>query len=229
MKCKYGCGKDATYQLKNGAWCCSKYSTQCPSIKKKNSEGAIKSWKDRECHLKGKPSWNKGLTKETDDRVKYCTEKIKEAIKEKGHCWSGRHHSDETKEKMRQYMLEKYKNGFEVRCGRALKYNYKSPIAGSIKVDGRWELAVAKYLDQKKVTWKRNTKRFPYINTKGKHSTYCPDFFVEEWNTFIEVKGYETDLDRCKWEQFKHPLQIWNADTLIELNIINKYGEVAEW
>ena len=82
-------------------------------------------------------------------------------------------------------------------------------------------------LDQLRLSWKRNTKRFDYINLEGTTSTYCPDFWIDEWQTYIEVKGYETDLDKCKWEQFNLPLQIWKAEKLIELNLINKIGEVV--
>ena len=99
--------------------------------------------------------------------------------------------------------------------------DYESPIAGKIKIDGNWELKVAEYLDFLKVKWKRNKKRFSYFNVfKNKESTYCPDFWVEDWNTFIEVKGYETDLDRCKWAQFSEPLLIWKKDKLKELNLL---------
>jgi len=35
--CDYGCGQEATYQFKNGKWCCKKYHSQCPSQKKQNS------------------------------------------------------------------------------------------------------------------------------------------------------------------------------------------------
>lgn len=37
--CKYGCGTAATFQLKNGEFCCSSHTSKCPSIKQKNSEG----------------------------------------------------------------------------------------------------------------------------------------------------------------------------------------------
>ena len=36
--CDYGCGQEATYQFKNGKWCCSKNVSQCPSTKKRISE-----------------------------------------------------------------------------------------------------------------------------------------------------------------------------------------------
>jgi 5-methylcytosine-specific restriction endonuclease McrA len=39
MKCEFGCGNDAKFQLKNGKWICSKFSTQCEVNKHKNSSG----------------------------------------------------------------------------------------------------------------------------------------------------------------------------------------------
>lgn len=53
-----------------------------------------------------------------------------------------------------------------------------------------------------------------YINLKGTNSYYTPDFWIEDWNTFLEVKGYETDLDRCKWAQFKNPLIVWKKSEI---------------
>jgi len=34
--CDYGCGQEAKYPFKNGKWCCSKLSCQCPAIREKN-------------------------------------------------------------------------------------------------------------------------------------------------------------------------------------------------
>jgi len=45
--CDYGCGQEASFQLKNGKWCCSKSSNSCPSMKARNS----KSTKER--HQRG--------------------------------------------------------------------------------------------------------------------------------------------------------------------------------
>jgi len=36
--CDYGCGQESKYQLKNGKWCCSEYYSQCPEIRRKNSD-----------------------------------------------------------------------------------------------------------------------------------------------------------------------------------------------
>jgi len=41
MKCFYGCGGTAKYQLKNGKWCCSKSHNQCPILRKKNALSSL--------------------------------------------------------------------------------------------------------------------------------------------------------------------------------------------
>lgn len=160
--------------------------------------------------LKGRPSWNAGLTSETDHRVAEMSSKISLTMTGK----PGKKHSPETREKMSLKKKELYASGWEPICGRCKKYDYTSPVAGTIKVDGTWELKVAKYLDTLGVKWSRNRKRFPYIKPDNKASTYQPDFFVDDWDTYIEVKGYETDLDRCKWSQFKEKLLVWKADKI---------------
>jgi hypothetical protein len=131
---------------------------------------------------------------------------------------------DERKRKISEKIKERYNNGWEVKCGRCKKLEYHSEIAGDIKVDGGWELATAKYLDSIGVKWLRNKKRFKYWNSiKQKESTYCPDFFVKDWNKYIEVKGYKTDLDDIKWKQFKNNLEIWDRSKLKSLGIKAKW------
>lgn len=116
-------------------------------------------------------------------------------------------------------MKQKYIDGWKPKCGRCKKIDYTSPIAGIISVDGSWELITAKYLDKLGVNWNRNTKRFEYTNLSGGKSTYCPDFYIEESSifgeaTYIEVKGYETELDRCKWSQFPEKLLVWKRQEI---------------
>lgn len=128
------------------------------------------------------------------------------------------------KNKIRIKILEKYSNGWEVKCGRCKKIDYHSNIAGDVKLDGGWELATAKYLDNLNVKWIRNKQRFKYWNSlKNSESTYCPDFFIQDWNTYVEVKGYKTDLDEIKWKQFQYNLEIWDSKKLKELGIKAKW------
>jgi len=154
---------------------------------------------------------------------------IKERISKKLVGKSQGKSNDPEKEKLRRNkirikILEKYSNGWEVKCGRCKKLDYHSEIAGDVKLDGGWELATAKYLDSLNIKWIRNKQRFKYWNSiKNCESTYCPDFFVEVWNKFIEVKGYKTDLDEIKWKQFKDDLEIWDRKKLKELGIKAKW------
>jgi hypothetical protein len=129
-------------------------------------------------------------------------------------------HSEEFKIKQRVRIINRYESGWMPKAGRCKKYKYVSEIAGEVYLDGTWELAVAKWLDENQYNWKRNTKRFQYINLKGTISHYVPDFWVEEFNSYIEVKGYETKLDRCKWSQFSLPLIIWKKTELKKMKLI---------
>ena len=124
------------------------------------------------------------------------------------------------KKKISDSINSRYESGWNPICGRAKKYEYESNSAGKIKVDGTWELKVAKYLDDMSLNWRRPKERFDYINLEGKKSKYKPDFYIEDYKTYLEIKGYETDLDRCKWSQFKENLIIWRKNDLIRLNIL---------
>ncbi len=126
----------------------------------------------------------------------------------------------EFNEKQRDRINARYALGWMPKAGRCKKYKYISPTAGEVSVDGTWELAVAKWFDCNGYNWKRNTKRFSYINLKGTQSYYTPDFWVDELQSYVEVKGYETELDRCKWSQFTHPLLIWKKPELVKMKVI---------
>ena len=47
------------------------------------------------------PSWNRGLTKETDERVRLNSEHISESLRSNGNPFTGKHHTKESKEKIR--------------------------------------------------------------------------------------------------------------------------------
>jgi hypothetical protein len=86
-----------------------------------------------------------------------------------------------------------YKNngGLRIGGGRAKVYEYVSPIAGIIKIN-KQEIRVAKILDQLKLKWKRNIKGFIYQTVKGTKRKYYPDFYLEEFDIYVEFKGWVT-------------------------------------
>lgn len=124
------------------------------------------------------------------------------------------------KKKLSDAIKRRYADGWMPKAGRCKKIKYSSFIAGEISVDGSWELLVAKYLDKLGVMWNRNTKRFPYFKEDSfEVSYYTPDFYVEDWDSYIEVKGYETELDRTKWKQFWYKLLVWKKDKIKEIKM----------
>lgn len=208
-------------------WICSK----CGFEIKSNREKHFKS-----CNGQG-PRRSRPKIKGTDEYKRRVSEGVKKAYREtnlaekisigmqKAHREGKFIFTEEKKaqisESCRQAILKRYNEGWSPKAGRCKKIEYISPIAGKISVDGSWELRVAQYLDCINVVWFRNTKRFKYFNTlKNKESTYCPDFYIRDWNSYLEIKGYETELDKIKWNQFEHNLMIWKKEDLIRLGIL---------
>jgi len=66
-------------------------------------------------------------------------------------------------------------------------------------MDSSWEIAFAKKLDELNILWDRNKSyKFPYIAKDGKHRNYHPDFYLIDYDCFIEIKGYWTEEIRHK-------------------------------
>lgn len=211
MKCKY-CGKEIINKgsLISHEMCCK---SNPDKIKHKRGAGG---WP------KGRPTWNKGLTKETSEIMKKKGDDLHQryVAGELHGTFRGKTHSPEAREKISEAIKKRYEKGWMPKAGRCEKIDYNSPIAGLIKVDGTWELAVAQYLDQQQLRWTRNTKKFDYVDDSGNKRKYTPDFYVESWGAYLEIKGYETDLDRAKWRNFPEKLVVWKKKELKENGVL---------
>lgn len=102
-------------------------------------------------------------------------------------------------------------------CGKKCWYN--SIIAGRVFLDSTYELAYAEYLDKNKIDWVKNKKEFPYIY-KNRVFNYIPDFYLLDTKEYHEVKGYQTDKDLAKWNNFPHKLQILFRKDLRDLGLV---------
>ena len=88
------------------------------------------------------------------------------------------------------------------------------------KLKGKWELQIAELLDKYKIDWTNDIKPIPYFWNNNWH-LYFPDFYLTKQNKFIEVKGYERERDRKKWENVHNLIVIKE----IEIEILKKNGE----
>lgn len=137
--------------------------------------------------------WNKGLTKETDAKVLEYSQSISKTVKGKP-----RHQlSAETKGKLssiRSKIIEEMGvGGFK----NIKWYKVKNINGDEFILRGTWEVKVANWLNLRNILWVRK-KYLKYKNTDGVNRTYCPDFYLSEFNIYIEVKGYFSQLDKNK-------------------------------
>lgn len=145
---------------------------------------------------KGHVAWNKGLTKETDERIK----KASETYKSKNHVvWNkGKKNvfSKETLKNISNKMKEVAKT--RVSCkgtGRAYKGWYKKYWC-----DSQWELAFLIYCLDHDITIQRCEEAFEYQYNNEIH-LYHPDFIINN-EEYIEIKGYQSKKDNAKFSAF---------------------------
>ena len=166
---------------------------------------------------KNHPAWNKGLTKETDERIKKYSKTFSERLKA-GKYNLSHHHSKETKEllsKKRSEYLASSKNagGFrDVGWYEVENINHKKYV-----VRGTWEYNVALKLNEQNILWERNH----YVNyfLDEIKRTYNPDFYLPESNEYIEVKGYFSEKDKIKMKSVVEQ----NKDIKIHFMFYNSY------
>lgn len=222
-KCKY-CGNEAKFltgsprsKVKNTP-CCSQFITQCPALKKKNASGV------KEAHARGEiPSfgghrnaikiWNKGLTIKTDPRVAKIHEirrKQRESI-DYINPLRNRKLSIEHKKKIsisRSLVMqsnESHCRWFSVKCGNGFQ-----------KVQGTWERDFANFLNENNVSWERRTLEY------GTHYRYTPDFYLPNFNMYVEIKGWLKDRDIKKMNLV---LKKYNIDLRI-IHGLNEFKSV---
>lgn len=184
---------------KKTPWICQKCGFEIKSNRQKhlnfcNGEGPRRK-RPKSKYAGNRGGWNKGLTKANNQNLAH-TEETKKKLSKAG---KGRKHSEESKEKMRVAINKRYDEGWDPKAGRAPKYKYKD-----FTVDGSWELEFCKWGDEVGLVYERNLDRFEYEFEERIHK-YKPDFKLQK-GLYVEVKGYQTEKDNAKWEQFPHDL-----------------------
>lgn len=147
--------------------------------------------------------------------------KLSEATSGKNNPFYGKKH----KESSKRYG----KNNF---CyGKSPAHSYKcwypSDKDKQICFRSTWEFKVAKYLDELKIIWEyeKDLIEIEYI-FKGiwKQGTYRPDFYLPEFNKYIEVKGLWREGYKEKFDavllKIDKPIEIWDRKKLKELGIL---------
>jgi len=85
-------------------------------------------------------------------------------------------------------------NNGGLRPGGGRSKNFHHTVkSGEIMYLNREEIRVANFLDSLPINWTRNSKGFPYVTLEGKNRKFYPDFYIEDYDLYIEYKGWVTD------------------------------------
>ena len=182
-------------------------------IEKRKATVAAKKAKDPNYYI----VWNKGLTAETDARVK----KMRDSRK-LGHYSSLGRSLDPEKEARRRMKLSNHAHdvglgGYVPGSGKGRQGRYKG-----IWCDSSWELAYVIFNLDHNIDFERNSQSFPY-KYRGQEHRYTPDFICD--GQFIEIKGYERPIDKYKYVAIPDLKILYEADMKPYLEyVIHKYG-----
>lgn len=138
-----------------------------------------------------KPSHRKGLTKETSEEIRKTSEKVAITMREKVSngtyvpiVW--------TEERRISLSIEQ---SIKNRGGKCKWFDYKG-----YKIQGKWELAIVQKLDELNIKWHKprvNSEVWKYT-IDGKQKSYTPDLYLEQFDLFLEIKGYWWGNDKEK-------------------------------
>lgn len=189
---------------------------------------------------KGKSPWNKGLTKETDSRIKstagrkmteeqkaLISQRTREAmqrpeIKEKLKyiCYNFHAERPEVKAKISAAVRQNWKNDkYAQKCANnqfGIKTEYNNIIFRS-----KIEAAYAKYMDEHNIKYEYEKHLFEYELDKVSHS-YRPDFYLPDYDTFIEVKYRINDNDELVFTKLKALKKQNKRILLVDSTMLNK-------
>lgn len=81
-----------------------------------------------------------------------------------------------------------------------------------------WEANVARVLNYLRIDWKYEYKRFNFDEQKENVLSYQPDFYLPEYNKWIEVKGWMDDISKKRLELFS----IYYPDESLNLILVDE-------
>ena len=144
--------------------------------------------------------WNKGLTKDNNYSLQQASAVLKEKFKSgklksklSGKTYEeiyGKDKANQIKEKISKKLSINNKGG---RCKWFMYLNQK--------LQGTWELNIAKKLEAEKIKWIKCTKNkysLKYISDRIHY--YTPDFYLPEYDIYLEIKGHWWGNDKQKMD-----------------------------
>ena len=126
--------------------------------------------------MKGKVSHRKGLTKDTSDEILKQSKLLKQFYTDGK---DRRVFSPEARLKLSNLAKENGLGGYRPHPNRGERYN-------GIWFDSKWEVAVAKSLNENSIQWIRPKTGFVWTDKGNK---YYPDFFLPDFDVYLDPKN----------------------------------------
>lgn len=183
-------------------------------IWRKHTEKGQRFTQEHDCNVGFKNgvrvNWRKGLTK-ADPRIAKSVETFRDIARKETVPWNrNKLMNDSFRNSVKRGMKKAVDEGRQktlkpggiTRCFDHISWEQKAFV-----LQGPYEKTFAEFLDSKKITWEKNQKQFPYVY-EDETKKYKPDFYLKDYDVYVETKGYETDKDHAKWRDFPHKLFI---------------------
>ncbi len=176
-------------------------------------------------HKTGKTiSWNKGLTKEFDKRLKKLSENQSIYMKNNltSICLKGHPVSQKTKELLKKINTGKKQTEESIKKRqqnsghKKFKYENNDII---ISMRSNWEVKYALFLDKNNINW-----IYEKNPIKTSFGWYFPDFYLPEINEWHEVKGYMYPLAQNKINfaiENGYNIKVLFEKDLIKIGVLN--------
>ncbi len=208
MKFCIKCNKEHDGSFGSGKFCsrkCSNSRIQTEELKLKKSISAKNSDKVKEANKKER-------TRHKKDTTTICL-----------HCNKEIFHKAYNKRKYHKECWDKCSGGF--RENSTIKHR---EIYNGFQMDSGAEKTFAVLLDKNYINWIKNNKTFfNYIDKKGKQRKYYPDFYLTDYNYWVEIKGkfYSNENDELKLKAVGDNIElIWSSKIYLP-KVINEKND----
>ena len=140
--------------------------------------------------MTGKQSWNKGLTKDTDDRIKNASIKLSETLKNlEGHGFCSKEYFESPNHKLNSSKG----GGYRENAGRSKKFKVIDSYGKETTLQSSYELKCSEILNELDIKWLR-PKALKYDNRN-----YFADFYLPDFDIWLDPKNdYKASLDAEK-------------------------------